>query len=83
MGKTLTVRILTPEVCLFEGEADSVFLPGAVSPFEVLPGHAAFISSLERGDVRACCSGEETFCVKVSSGVVRVLGDKVTVCAEI
>ena len=44
--------LLTPEGTLFEGTARAVFLPGAVSPFEVLPGHGAIISALGAGPVR-------------------------------
>ena len=50
--KTLTIRILTPEGTLHEGAATAVFLPGSVSPFEVLPGHAPIISALSAGDIR-------------------------------
>ena len=52
MDKTLTIRILTPEGTLYEGAANAVFLPGSVSPFEVLPGHAPIISALSAGDIR-------------------------------
>lgn len=79
--KTLTISILTPEGKLHEGAADAVFLPGAVSPFEVLPGHGAIISALSAGPVRVVNGGQEQR-FDVSGGVVRVLDNVITVCAE-
>ena len=81
MYKPLTIRILTPEGTLFEGTATAVFLPGAVSPFEVLPGHGAIISALSAGPVRVVGGGQEQR-FDVSGGVVRVLDNVITVCAE-
>lgn len=81
MYKPLTIRILTPEGTLFEGTATAVFLPGTVSPFEVLPGHGAIISALSAGVVRVENGNlEERF--ELSGGVVRVLDNVITVCAE-
>ena len=79
--KILTIRILTPEGTLFEGMAQAVFLPGQVSPFEVLPGHAPIISALSAGDVRVVAGEERRF--PVSGGVVRVRDNEITVCAEV
>ena len=79
--KILTINILTPEGTLFEGTAQAVFLPGQVSPFEVLPGHAPIISALSAGDVRVVAGEERRF--PVSGGVVRVRDNEITVCAEV
>ena len=81
--KELMVTILTADASLYEGPADAAFLPGAVSPFEVLPGHAPLISVLEPGPVRLIRSGKEVFSVCVRSGVARVIGDAVSVCVEL
>ena len=79
--KTLTIRILTPEGTLFEGAATAVFLPGSLSPFEVLPGHAPIISALSAGDVRVVSgSQEQRFAVR--GGVVKVKDNEITVCVE-
>jgi len=82
-NKSLTVKILTADSCLYDGQADAVFLPGTVSPFEVLPGHAAFISTLGKGLLRVVLDGNEAFSSMVSTGVARVLDDCITVCAEV
>ena len=80
--KILTLRILTPEGTLHEGTADAVFLPGIVSPFEVLPDHAPIISALEQGEIRAV-QGRDERRFPIRSGLVRVLDNVITVCAEI
>ncbi len=82
MDKSLTIRILTPEGTLHEGAATAVFLPGSVSPFEVLPGHAPIISALSAGDIRVV-SGEQEQHFPVRGGVARVRNNEITVCAEL
>ncbi|MCR4860864.1 MAG: F0F1 ATP synthase subunit epsilon [Bacteroidales bacterium] len=85
--KNLTIQILTPEGTLYEGTAQAVFLPGSLSPFEVLPGHAAIISALSAGQIRVVPvaggedGGERQFPIR--SGVVKVRDNRITVCAEI
>jgi len=74
----LTVRILTPEGTLFEGAAEAVFLPGMKGAFEVLPGHAPLISTLDRGEI--VLRPEKRF--PILRGVVKVFADEITVCVE-
>ena len=80
MDKPLTIRILTPEGTLHEGAATAVFLPGSVSPFEVLPGHAPIISTLSAGEIRVVDGQEQRFAIR--GGVVKVRNNEITVCAE-
>lgn len=76
----MKVKILTPG-CNRVFEADAVFLPGALGSFEVLPGHAAIISTLVEGNVRWREAGkEESFGIK--GGVMRFADDEMTICAE-
>ena len=80
--KSLTIRILTPEGALHEGAATAVFLPGSLSPFEVLPDHAPIISALCAGEVRVVEGAEEQrFAIR--GGVVKVRDNEITVCAEV
>ena len=79
--KTLTIRILTPEGTLHEGTAKAVFLPGLVSPFEVLPDHAPIISALSAGEIRVVDgTAEEHFAIR--GGVVKVRDNEITACVE-
>lgn len=78
--KTLTIRILTPEGTLHEGAATAVFLPGTVSPFEVLPDHAPIISALSAGDIRVVDGEERRFAIR--GGVVKVKDNDIVACVE-
>ena len=78
--KTLTIRILTPEGTLHEGAATAVFLPGTVSPFEVLPDHAPIISALSAGDIRVLDGEERRFAIR--GGVVKVRNNEIIACVE-
>jgi len=74
----MRIEILTPEAKLFEGDAESVILPGAKGQFQVLKGHAPVISNLEKGEVVVRTSeGEKRF--EVTGGVAEVLNDKVNI----
>ena len=78
--KTLTIRILTPEGTLHEGAATAVFLPGTVSPFEVLPDHAPIISALSAGEIRVVDGEVRRFAIR--GGVVKVRNNEIVACVE-
>lgn len=77
----MTLEILTPEKKVFEGEATSVTLPGALGSFEILNHHAPIISTLQDGKlIIRSGKGEESFFIK--GGVVEASDNKVVVLAE-
>jgi len=55
----MKVQILTPEKTVFDGEAESVMVPGAAGAFEVLKGHAPILSSLVAGTARVISNKKE------------------------
>jgi len=48
----MKIKILTPESLVFEGEVDSVLLPGEKGDFHIMKNHASLISTLKEGYVR-------------------------------
>ena len=48
----MNIKILTPELVVFEGEVDSVLLPGEMGEFHILNDHAPVVSSLKQGKVK-------------------------------
>ena len=80
--KVLTVKILSPEASVFDGEADAVFLPGSYSPFEVLPGHDRMVSTLDSGDITVVVHGGEPTGIRIRTGVVKIEDNVVTACVE-
>ncbi len=76
----MQLEILTPDKTLFSGEVDSVTVPGSKGQFQILKGHAAIVSSLDKGKVKVNSkAGQELF--EISGGVVEVLKDKVVILA--
>ncbi len=83
MPKTLlTVKVISPENLLFDGQASAVSLPGSEGPFVVLANHAPIISTLETGIIKIKDSREEYHNIEVKGGVARVLDNVVTVCVD-
>lgn len=77
----LKLRILTPSELLFEGEVESVTLPGSAGSFTVLDMHAPIISSLESGKVVVkSANGNSDY--SVNSGFVEVKNNTAIVCIE-
>ena len=48
----MNIKILTPESVIFEGEVDSVLIPGKNGDFQIMKDHAAIVSSLVGGKVK-------------------------------
>jgi F-type H+-transporting ATPase subunit epsilon len=78
----MTLEILTPDKKVFEGEVNSVTVPGTMGSFEILNNHAPIISTLEDGKliVRSQAAKEEVYLIH--GGVVEVSNNKVMVLAE-
>ncbi len=75
----MTLKIISAEDVLFEGEASVVHLPGALGAFTVLPGHASLISTLTPGSVRyTAADGEHS--VAIEGGIAEEDSNVVSVC---
>ncbi|WP_124642674.1 MULTISPECIES: FoF1 ATP synthase subunit delta/epsilon [Amniculibacterium] len=48
----MIIKILTPETVIFEGEVESVLLPGKNGDFHIMKDHIAIVSSLVNGNIR-------------------------------
>lgn len=77
----MQLEILTPDKKVYEGEVNSVSLPGTLGSFEVLNHHAPLISTLQDGKLTVRGGGKEEIFM-IQGGVVEVLNNVVTVLAE-
>ena len=77
----MKLRIITPSELLFEGEVESVTLPGTAGSFSVLNNHAPIISSLESGKV-VVRTQEGSQDYPLNSGFVEVKDNVVIICIE-
>ena len=78
----LKLRIIAPDRQVFEGDVESVTLPGTKGSFTVLDRHAPIISSLEKGKIvykDANGQGE----VVVMSGFAEVKDNVLSICVEL
>ena len=78
---TIALHILSPEGTLVKADVSLVTLPGTLSPFTVLPGHAALVTSLSEGNVRYVENGAEKH-IQIKEGFAEVKDNTVTVCVE-
>ena len=77
----MKLEIISPEKILFSGEVELVTLPGSLGSFTILPGHAAIISSLEKGKLVYRTSEKDTE-INIESGFAEGKQDRITVCIE-
>ena len=74
--------VLTPEKEIFQGEINSVKVPGASGQFEILNGHAPIVSSLVTGPVRILNVSGEKKEFNIEKGFVEVLNNEVSLLVQ-
>ena len=78
----LKLKIVSPERIEFEGEVESVLVPGTMGQFEILVNHAPIISSLDKGKVVYALPGGEKKPLDICGGFVQVQKNVVSLCVE-
>ena len=48
----MLLEIVTPEASIFNGEVDSVTVPGVTGEFQMLNNHAPIVSLLQQGKIK-------------------------------
>lgn len=79
----MTLKVISAEKILFEGDVRAVTLPGALGSFTVLRNHASLISTLVSGVISyrpAESSEAHDTEIAVAGGVVNVDNNVVSVC---
>lgn len=80
--KTLTIKIVTPERIVFEGQAESLSVMTESGEITVLPDHIPLVTSLRPGEMRLKQNGEENLMV-VSTGFLEVRpGNQIVILAD-
>ena len=78
----LKLKIVSPEKIQFDGEVESVLVPGTLGQFEILQNHAPIISSLNKGVVTyVTAQGKND--LEVIGGFVSVNQNQVNLCVEL
>jgi F-type H+-transporting ATPase subunit epsilon len=81
MADTIHLVIVTPERALFSDPVEMVTAPGTLGEFGILPGHAAFATTLEAGEV-SIKKDNQTLYGAISGGFVEIGGDRITILAD-
>jgi len=80
---SIQLIIVTPERQLLRETVVEVTLPGADGQLGILPGHAPLITELGIGELNLRTKSGGAIPIAIISGFAEVLGDRVTVLAEI
>lgn len=81
MANTFHLQIVTPGGSIYDGQVDSVLLPGSEGEIGALPQHAKLMTELQPGELRISAQGKSTSLAvgegfaEVSQGAVTILTD--------
>jgi F-type H+-transporting ATPase subunit epsilon len=78
---TLKLEIVTPDGKIFEGDVDSVLLPGAEGEMGVLPQHEPLITELNAGELHIVQQGK-TQVLAIGEGFAEITGQSVGVITD-
>ena len=81
MADRLTLEIATPTRLAVAETVDEIVIPGSQGYFGVLPGHAAFLTTLGVGELMYRIGRDEHY-LAVAGGFAEVRNDKVIVLAD-
>jgi F-type H+-transporting ATPase subunit epsilon len=78
---SIYVEIINPTKIIYKGEVDTIWLPGIISPFQVLPNHAPLLSVLDQGPIKIKVNGQfKNF--DIEGGIVEVKNNKLRVLID-
>ena len=82
MATTYQAQLLTPEGSSFEGQVESVRVPGSNGNFQMLHNHAPIVSSLGIGKISIKQEDQKVLNFAVSGGFVEMSDNQLTILAE-
>ena len=78
----LKLKIVSPERIVYDGEVNSLKVPGTQGSFEILDNHAPIISALSEGIIEySTAQGKQS--LNVLSGFVEVKKNQISLCVEV
>ena len=78
---TLKLEIITPAAKIFEGDVDSVLLPGIEGEMGILPRHEALVIELQAGELQLVQKGQ-TQVFAIGEGFAEITGSSVGVLTD-
>ncbi|MFH1049981.1 MAG: ATP synthase F1 subunit epsilon [bacterium] len=80
--KILDVEIVTPQMVIYEGKAQSVTVPGSKGPFQILNMHAPIVSTLDVGLTRIVDDNSNLHLFATGTGFTEVHRNKISILVE-
>lgn len=80
--KVFKLEIVTPNKVIYQGDATSLTAPGTQGGFQILYDHAAFLSSIETGELKVKDREGKDTSFATSGGFVEAKKNHVVVLAE-
>jgi F-type H+-transporting ATPase subunit epsilon len=78
---TLRLEIVTPDKLAFEGDVDSVVIPGSEGELGVLPMHIPLMTQIKPGEVVISQNGKKDY-LAVGEGFATVTQDRVNILTD-
>lgn len=78
----MQLKVITPMKRLCDCRVESISLPGKLSPFTILKGHAPIVSALERGTIRFIEEGGRERSIDIRGGFIKFSNDSAEICVE-
>ena len=78
----MKVEIITPEQCLFKGEAQTVTVPSLQGPFTMLEHHAPIVAILEAGKVVLTDLNDQNQEFLIKGGFCEQHDNTIIICVE-
>ena len=82
LPKHIRLEFVTPDRTIVHDDVDEVVLPGEEGDFGVLPGHAPMLALLRIGPMWYRKGADKQYAF-VAGGVAEVVGERVTVLAQV
>lgn len=79
--KTMKVSVVSPEAEMFSGEANMVFVRGALGELGIAPGHLQLLTTIKPGPLRLQHEGGEEL-LYISGGILEIQPDSVSILAD-
>lgn len=77
----MTIRVVTPDKLVFDGEAERVFARGIDGDFAVLYNHIPMMTPLGIGELRIEMQGESSY-VAIESGILEISNNHINVLSN-
>lgn len=78
----MNLEVITPEKTLYQGEVNSLHVPGSKGSFTILKNHAPIISTLEKGVLSILTKENKSESIEIEGGIIEVKKNKIIVLAD-